>query len=68
MTRKCLMWDELLIATALMLVLEGILPLLSPQALRELLLNIIQMDNRAIRYSGFFSMVVGAISIYLLKN
>ena len=39
------MWDELLTAVALILVLEGVLPFLNPAGFRRSLVLISQMDN-----------------------
>jgi uncharacterized protein YjeT (DUF2065 family) len=40
------MWDDLLAAFGLMLVLEGILPFLSPRASRQSLLRMAQLEDR----------------------
>jgi uncharacterized protein YjeT (DUF2065 family) len=59
---------ELWVALSLMLVLEGLLPALSPNLFRQALVQMAQMDERALRISGLASMVLGAIILYLLKN
>ena len=46
------MWNDLWVAMALMLVLEGIVPFLSPDTLRRMLVTLIQMDNRSMRIAG----------------
>lgn len=61
------MWDDLLVAIALVLVLEGILPFLNPQGLRKKLLTVSQMDDRTLRWIGLASMTVGVGLLYLVR-
>jgi len=58
------MWNELLTALALVLVLEGILPFLAPAQLRRTLLELAQAPDRRLRIIGFVSMVVGVLLLY----
>lgn len=59
---------ELWVALSLMLVLEGLLPALSPGLFRQALVTMAQMDERALRLSGLASMVLGALLLYLIRN
>lgn len=61
-------WHDLFVAGALMLVLEGILPILSPRAFRQAMLKAAQMNDQQVRWTGLISMVMGALLIYWLKN
>lgn len=61
------MWHDLLVAVALMLVIEGVLPFLNPGGFKQTLLLIGQSDDRIIRYGGLFSMVGGVILLYLVN-
>jgi hypothetical protein len=61
------MWQELLTALALLLVIEGLLPFASPRNFREMLRLASQMDDKALRYSGLFSMVAGLLMLYLVR-
>lgn len=61
------MWDELLAALGLMLVLEGILPFLNPGALRQYLLRMARLEDRILRFAGLASMVVGLLVLYLCR-
>jgi uncharacterized protein YjeT (DUF2065 family) len=61
------MWDELLVATALILVFEGIMPFLSPASMREAMLRMSQMSDRSLRISGLISMLIGIGMLYFLK-
>ena len=62
------MWHDILIAVALILVIEDILPFLSPDQLRKALLLMIQMDDKQLRFSGLTSMLVGVIVLYLINK
>ena len=61
------MWNDLWVAMALMLVLEGIVPFLSPDTLRRMLVAMIQMDNRGMRIAGLISMLAGVALLYLVR-
>ena len=61
------MWNDLWVAMALMLVLEGIVPFLSPDTLRRMLVTLIQMDNRSMRIAGLISMLAGVALLYLVR-
>ncbi|MBE9525805.1 MAG: DUF2065 domain-containing protein [Proteobacteria bacterium] len=62
------MWNEILVAGALMLVLEGLLPFLNPKQFKQTMLKAAQMNERELRWGGLISMVLGAFLVYLLKN
>ena len=61
------MWDELLAAFGLMLVLEGVLPFLSPGALRQTLLRMVQLEDRVLRFAGLASMALGLLVLYFFR-
>jgi uncharacterized protein YjeT (DUF2065 family) len=61
------MWQELLTALALLLVIEGILPFVSPRSFRDMLRLVGEMDDRALRNSGLFSMISGLVLLYLVR-
>ncbi len=61
------MWQELLTAIGLLLVLEGILPFLRPDLWREGVRQIARMEDRALRIAGLVSMIAGVILIYLIR-
>lgn len=61
------MWHDLLVAFALLLVIEGIWPFLSPDHLRRALLEVAGADNGTLRVAGLISMVVGVGLLYLIK-
>ena len=61
------MWDDLLAAFGLMLVLEGILPFLNPRALRQTLLKMTQLEDRILRFAGLVSMALGLLVLYFFR-
>ena len=61
------MGQDFLTAMCLVLVLEGILPFLTPGRWRETILSLAQLDERTIRLIGFASMLLGAGLLYLVK-
>jgi uncharacterized protein YjeT (DUF2065 family) len=61
------MWNDLWVAMALMLVLEGMVPFLSPDTLRRMLVTMMQMDNRSLRIAGLISMLAGVGLLYLVR-
>ena len=61
------MLNDLLAALALMLVVEGILPFLSPGTLRRTLQTVGQMDDRSLRIAGLVSMLAGVILLYVVR-
>ena len=52
---------------ALLLVLEGILPFLSPDTMRRILLMAAQQDNRSLRITGLISMICGVLLLYFVN-
>ncbi|MCF6283019.1 MAG: DUF2065 domain-containing protein [Candidatus Polarisedimenticolaceae bacterium] len=61
------MWDSLWMATALLLVIEGIFPFLDPKGMRRSMLMIAELDDRTLRVIGLFSMLGGVALLYLVN-
>ncbi len=59
------MSDLLLGALALMLVLEGLLPFLSPQSWRRMFSRVLQMSDGQIRFMGLASIGAGVLLLLL---
>jgi len=59
--------DLLLGALALVLILEGLLPFLSPGAWRSVFQKATQMSDGQIRFIGLSSMVIGLLLLALLN-
>lgn len=61
------MWDTLLIAFALMLVLEGMLPFLLPGIWRDTFKKLTETGDNQVRFIGLTSMLLGLLLLYLVK-
>ncbi|MBP6058616.1 MAG: DUF2065 domain-containing protein [Nitrosomonas sp.] len=61
------MWETFLIAIALMLILEGVLPFLSPQTWREAFRKLIEINDNQIRFVGLTSMLVGLMLLLIVS-
>ncbi len=61
------MWNDLLAALALLLVIEGILPFLNPGAMRRTMLSMAQLEDRVLRWVGLGSMLAGVVMLYVVR-
>ena len=59
------MWNLLLAAVALMLVIEGLLPFLSPTSWRRVFERATRMSDGQIRFLGLSSMIAGVVMLVL---
>ena len=58
-------WDVALSAVALMLVVEGLLPFLSPSSWRRVFERALEMSDGQIRFLGLVSVVCGLAMLVL---
>lgn len=61
------MATTLLMALALMLVIEGLLPFLAPKLWRETFLRLMRLSDGQLRFFGLTSMIVGLFLLLLSK-
>ncbi|MCP4289561.1 MAG: DUF2065 domain-containing protein [Gammaproteobacteria bacterium] len=61
------MWNDFLVALALVMVIEGILPFLSPGGMRRIMQASLELDDRSLRVGGLISMLIGVITLYLVN-
>ncbi len=61
------MTTSLLIAFALMLVLEGLVPFLAPGTWRETFRRLIQLTDGQIRFIGLTSMLAGLVLLMVFR-
>lgn len=61
------MTSSLLIAFALMLVLEGLVPFLAPRSWRDTFRRLIQLSDGQIRFIGMTSMLVGVLLLMVFR-
>lgn len=61
------MWNDLVVALALVLVIEGVLPFLRPDVSRRVFLAASQLDDATLRFIGVSSMCAGLLILYLAR-
>jgi uncharacterized protein len=62
-----LAWSDLLAALAILLVLEGLLPFLSPTATKRVMAQLSQMAERELRIAGVVSVIAGLVLLFLVR-
>lgn len=60
-------WQVFPIALALVFVIEGVFPFLSPARWRSMIMSIAQLDDASVRRFGLGSMVIGIVMLYLVN-
>ncbi len=60
------MLDTLLMALGLVLILEGLLPMISPSRWRSLFEQMLQLQEGQIRFFGMLMVVFGLVVFWLL--
>lgn len=60
------MWKELLTAFALMLVIEGLLPFISPGAWRRMFEQAARLSDGQVRFLAISSMVIGVVLLVVM--
>lgn len=58
------MTSTLLTGFALVLVIEGVLPLLAPASWREMFRRVVEFEDGQIRFVGLFSVLSGIVLLY----
>ena len=59
------MWDDFIRAIALVLVIEGMMPFLSPDGWRQAMQQAARLSDGTLRKIGFASMMIGVLVLYL---
>ena len=62
------MWTEILTATALVLVIEGILPFVGPSRYRQLVAQIVRLSDNQLRTFGLSAMIVGVVLLFIVRS
>ena len=60
------MWENFFSALALVLVFEGILPFLKPDAWRRGIRKMTEASDRVLRSIGLVSMLIGVFLLYMI--
>jgi uncharacterized protein YjeT (DUF2065 family) len=53
---------------ALVLIIEGMLPFMSPRKYRELVAEIAQLGDNHIRTIGLVVMIIGLVTLFLIRG
>ena len=61
-------WADLWAALALVLILEGLVPFISPGAYRNMVQQMAAMSEKTLRSVGLSLMVIGMISLLLVRG
>lgn len=61
-------WMNFWQVIALVCVIEGLLPFLSPTLMRKAWLSMAQLDDNVIRMVGLVSMITGVVVLYLVSH
>jgi len=61
-------WDDLLSAFALVLIIEGLMPFISPSAYKKNMAQMLQLNDNNLRVIALGSMVVGVFFLYLIRS
>lgn len=58
-------WADLFNAVALLLILEGLMPLLSPSALKRAYAELLSQPDKTLRIIGLASVIAGILLLFL---
>jgi uncharacterized protein YjeT (DUF2065 family) len=61
-------WSDLFAALAIICVIEGMMPFINPASMKRVLRKLSDMEERELRYGGFFSMLVGLVILYMVRS
>ncbi len=60
-------WKDLLVALSLVLVIEGLMPFLSPQRFKHTMSQITHLPDGTLRNIGAVLMLIGLIMLYVVR-
>lgn len=61
-------WGDFWAALALVLVLEGLIPFVSPGGYRNMVRQMAGMPDQTLRYVGLGLVIAGVIALYLVRG
>lgn len=62
------LWSDLLRALCLVLVIEGLWPLLAPDRWKRVLIQVTGVDSRSLRIAGAVAVGSGLVLLHLLRQ
>ena len=60
-------WGDLFAALALVMIIEGVIPFVSPQGYKNTMQQLTSMPESTLRIIGFGLMLVGVVSLYFIR-
>jgi uncharacterized protein len=61
------MWQEILTAFSLFLIIEGMVPFVGPSFYRQAVVKIAQMDDNGLRLTGLTVASIGIVILYIVR-
>jgi uncharacterized protein YjeT (DUF2065 family) len=61
-------WSDLLAAVAIVLVLEGLLPFINPNATRRMFARLALVTSTELRVAGLLSLALGLVLLYFVRS
>jgi uncharacterized protein YjeT (DUF2065 family) len=61
-------WTDLFAALAILFILDGVMPFISPSSMKRLLSRFASLEDREMRIAGFISMSVGLAILFLVRS
>jgi len=61
------MWQEILTAFSLFLIIEGMVPFVGPGFYRQAVVKIAQMDDNGLRLTGLTVASIGIVILYIVR-
>jgi uncharacterized protein YjeT (DUF2065 family) len=61
-------WNDLLVALALVCVIEGVMPFVNPGRTRRLLARLATLEDRQMRVMAFVSMMIGMAILFAVRS
>lgn len=62
------MWQDILTAFALYLVIEGMIPFVNPAGFRRAVSQIAQLGDNNLRLAGLVAMAAGLVLLYVVRQ
>ena len=62
------MWQEIVTAIALVLIIEGIIPFVSPLRFKNFVERMSQLKDNHLRFIGLISMLIGLLLLFFIRT
>jgi len=62
------MWQEIVTAIALVLIIEGIIPFVSPLRFKNFVERVSQLKDNNLRFIGLISMIIGLLLLFFIRT